>query len=245
MGIHWTLNPEFVHLSEQFGSIEQVFRISGEKLTRSPISEVVRIEHQGLRYYIKRYRQAGKGLRRWLGRPRIVSEWENLQQFATWGIPTPSIVAWGCERKFGLFVRGAMISLEIPNTVDLATLAHNQDARLQNRTWLAPVADQLARYTRKLHEHNFMHNDLKWRNILVDDHGQVFFIDCPAGRFWSRPFLWYRIVKDLACVDKVAKYCVPRSTRLRFYLKYKNHDRLQQNDKRQLRRVLKFFEGRE
>jgi hypothetical protein len=245
MGIRWTLNPEYAQLAPQFGSIEKVFSIQGERLTRSPISEVIRIEHQGQRYYIKRYWQAGKGLRRWLGRPRIVSEWENLQQFAAWDIPTPSLVAWGCERKSGLFVRGAMISLEIPDTIDLATLAHNDDSRLRDNTWLELVTNQLALYTRKLHDHHFMHNDLKWRNILVDDQGRVFFIDCPAGRFWSRPFLEYRIVKDLACIDKVAKYYVPRSARLRFYLRYKGHDRLRHEDKLQLRRVLKFFEGRE
>jgi hypothetical protein len=41
---------------------------------------------------------------------------------------------------------------------------------------------------------------------------------CPAGTFWWGPFLRYRIVKDLACLDKVAKYHLSRTQRLRFYL---------------------------
>lgn len=245
MGFAWMLHPEYRHLAEQFGDLDKVFSIDGERLTRSPISEVIRVEFGGLRYYIKRYWAAGKGLRRWLGRPRIASEWQNLQQFEAWDIPTPVIVAWGCEQRHGIFTRGAMITLEVPDTQDLAMLAHNKDSRLQNRPWLEYIGGQLALYTRTMHDNNFMHNDLKWRNILVDQQGKLFFIDCPSGAFWTRPFRSYRIVKDLACIDKVAKNNLSRTNRLRFYLKYKGHQHLQDQDKHQIRRILDFFKGRE
>jgi len=54
-----------------------------------------------------------------------------------------------------------------------------------------------------------------------------------------------RIVKDLACLDKVAKYSVSRSQRLRFYLQYRGRQRLNESDKRRIRQILNFFEGRE
>ena len=70
-------------------------------------------------------------------------------------------------------------------------------------------------------------------------------IDCPNGAFWRGPLLRYRIVKDLACLDKIGKYRLSRTQRLRFYLDYAGHDRLSAADKRRIRKVLKFFEGRE
>jgi len=70
-----------------------VFALQGERLTRDPLSEVIRVERGGVNYYVKRYVAAGKGLRRYLGRPRVKSEWQNLKRFAKWGIPTAEVVA--------------------------------------------------------------------------------------------------------------------------------------------------------
>ena len=82
-------------------------------------------------------------------------------------------------------------------------------------------------------------------NLLVDEAGQVFFIDCPTGAFWWGPFLRYRIVKDLACLDKVACKVLSRTQRLRFYLQYRGRARLNAADKKRIRRIIGFFEGRE
>ena len=79
----------------------------------------------------------------------------------------------------------------------------------------------------------------------VDPQLNVYLIDCPTGAFWWGPFLERRIVKDLACLDKVAKYHLSRTQRLRFYLRYAERDRLTAQDKARLRQVLDYFEGRE
>ena len=73
----------------------------------------------------------------------------------------------------------------------------------------------------------------------------VYVVDSPLGRRYWRPFLPRRVVKDLACLDKVAKHRLRRSQRLRFYLRYKNLERLNNPAKREIRGVLRFFEGRE
>lgn len=241
----WNLAPEYRALAADFGSLEAVFAIEGERLTKDPLSEVVRIERDGVRYYVKRYWGAGKGLRRYLGRPRVKAEWQNLKLFAGWGIPTAPIVAHGLERKAGAFVRGALITRELENTVDLAEVANRQDLRLADRAWVQIISRQLAKCTRTLHDHHFTHNDLKWRNLLVNDKAELFFIDCPTGSFWWGPLLRYRIVKDLACLDKVAKYHLSRTQRLRFYLQYRQRSRLSRGDKQRVRQILRFFEGRE
>jgi hypothetical protein len=241
----WDLNPDYAELAGDFGSLEAVFALQGRRLTKDPLSEVILIERGGVRYYVKRYWGGGKGLRRYIGRPRVKAEWQNLRHFAKWGVPTALIVACGLERQMGRFVRGALITRELDNTEDLALLANRNDPRLQDRDWVDGVSRQLAQATRTLHDHHFTHNDLKWRNLLVNDRGELFFIDCPTGSFWWGPLLRYRIIKDLACLDKVASKVLSRTQRLSFYLQYRGRERMSAADKRRIGRVVKFFEGRE
>ena len=241
----WNLDPAYADLAPDFGSLDAVFALTGEPITRDPLSDVIRVERAGVRYYVKRYHSAGKGLRRYLGRPRVKAEWQNLRLFAQWGIPTAQIVAWGLTRQAGAFVRGALITRELVGAENLWVLDYLQDPRMRDPLWINALSLQLARATRCMHMHSFAHNDLKWRNLLVNEQAELFLIDCPTGSFWWGPFLRYRIVKDLACLDKVAVRVLSRSQRLRFYLQYLGRERLEAADKQQVRRIVKFFEGRE
>lgn len=241
----WKLEASFSALADSFGDLDKVFDLQGEQITKDAISEVIRVELAGVRYYVKRYRRAGKGLRRYLSRTRVKTEWRNLKRFAKWGVATAQVVAAGQERNLGAFARGALITRELAGTEDLAALANQQDARLRDPLWVRSVSAQVAAITRHLHDHHFTHNDLKWRNLLVDQAGQVYLIDCPSGSFWWGPALRYRIIKDLACLDKVAKKQLSRSQRLRFYLQYRGRQRLDAADKQRLRKIIGFFEGRE
>jgi hypothetical protein len=110
-----------------FGDLEQVFALDGEPMAQDSLSRVLRVSVGGKRYYVKRYTGNGKnlrrrwfGLRRWLGPPRVRAEWRNLLAFRAWGIPTATLVAYGLERRFGGFLRGALVTEEIPDTMDLA-----------------------------------------------------------------------------------------------------------------------------
>jgi tRNA A-37 threonylcarbamoyl transferase component Bud32 len=241
----WKLAANYQALAADFGNLEAVFALQGARITKDAISEVIRVERDGVRYYVKRYRSAGKGLRRYLARTRVTSECRNLKRFAKWGVPTPQVVAAGLERHKGAFVRGALITRELVGTQDLAGLVNQHDPRLRCREWLRAVSQQVAELTRCLHDHHFTHNDLKWRNLLVDEAGKVFLIDCPSGSFWWGPVLSYRIIKDLACLDKVGKQQLSRTQRLRFYLQYRGRARLNDSDKKRLRKIIGFFEGRE
>jgi hypothetical protein len=254
--IDWHFNPDFRGREAErlFGNLPATFAADGEPIASDKLSRVLRVSSEGRRYYVKRYTGNGRhllhrwfGLRGLLAPQRVVREWENLQLFRQWGIPTATLVAWGLERTHGSFVRGALVTEEIPDTTDLARLAREGDARLRNRRWVAGISRQIARHTRRLHDEGFAHNDLKWRNLLVDNGPEptVYLIDCPSGGFWRGPLLRYRIVKDLACLDKVAKYHLSRTQRLRFYLDYTGHTTLSAADKRRLRKILAFFTGRE
>lgn len=250
----WHLDPHYARGESggAFASLDTVFSLSGERVTQDPESEVLRVHLDGIVYYVKRYTIGRRKLtRRWFGLrdifgpQRAVKEWRNLQRFHAWGLPTARLVAWGQERVMGRFVRAALITEELRGTVDLAKMAAVGDPRLRDRRWVAAVSAQVAACTRTMHQHRFAHNDLKWRNLLVDEQTRVHLIDCPSGCHWWWPFLAYRKIKDLACLDKVAKYQLTRTQRLRFYLDYAGKRRLDPTDKRVVKKIVHFFAGRE
>lgn len=241
---NWRLLSGFEPLAAVFGSLDGVFRLKGEHITGERLSDVIRVKHAGIRYYVKRYYVAGKGLRRFFGKPRIQSEWENLLWFSQQGIPTAPVVAYGMEKNFGLFRRGALITREIPRTRDLADIARGNDPRLSNRQWVKHVSQQVADAMRTMHARHFIHNDLKWRNLLVDDEWQLYLIDCPLGAFWHGKLFEHRVLKEFATLDRVARYKLSRSQRLRFYLQYTHKDRLDADDKAFLRKLAQRKERR-
>lgn len=233
-----------------FSSLDKAFACDGEFITASPISEVVRTSLGNRTYYVKKYWRRGKYLRRFVGRSRVRAEWENLLFFQSLGIGVPGIVAYGergASRWLNKKYRGVLITEELANTEDLASMAGSNALGSQPSCWIKSVSAQVARAVARLHEQNFFHNDLKFRNILVTktDEPEVFMIDCPTGR--KQPgVLWERYkVKDIACLDKVAKQQLSRTQRLQFFKMYRGKQKLDANDRRFLRKVVGFFDGRE
>lgn len=210
-----------------------------------PYNKVIYYHHDDKSYYIKRYHKAGNHLRRYLGRSRVRGEWENLIYFMRMGIPIPAIVAYGEKRTGGLFNKGYLITEEVENAKDLASLSKEQSSRLKDYVWVNKVIDKAAQYTKKLHQEGFVHNDLKWRNILVtlDDEPELFFFDCPIGQ---HKYHWrYRrgVIKDLANLDRLAAKYLSRAARLRFYMKYQAINQLDDKHKKILRKVQAYFTG--
>ena len=281
MSSEWQVPPPWrgTSVEDTFSDLDRVFNIKGKLITQDKLSEVVLFEmplakgkystpsqyikngkaepvsphiKEGTRFYIKRYWEAGKGLRRFIGKSRIRSEWENMLFFHRLNIPAANVVGYGEERSHYLFKRGALITEELKNTTDLAKLAQQQAPELKKASWLLPVLRQIAAIARKLHDHRFIHTDFKWRNILVTttENPQVALIDCPAGHQWPKGCLFDKVVqrgiiKDLACLDKVAKYQLSRSNRLYFFKQYTGEAQLSPKHKHQIRQILQFFEGRE
>ena len=243
----WRLLPNVdPAAAARFADLDSVFALDGEIVARDSMSLTLRVDINGRRYYAKRYAGLGKKpLRRWLATPRVQLEWQNLAHFADWGIPTARLVGYGLENGGGRFLRGALITAEIPDTIDLGWLAYSNDPRLKNRRWLDGTSRQLAAIARAMHSRRFVHGDFKWRNLLVDGTDTLYLIDCPSGGFWWPPFLEYRVVKDLACLDKLARHHLSRSRRLRFYLAYAQKQSLDAGDKRRIRSIVGFFSGRD
>ncbi len=248
--ITWTIVPEYhnTELGRQLADFDTAYDYKGEFITKSPLSQVYKIQIDSKNYYLKKYNISRKKVQRYLGQSKIQTEWQNLLWFASVGIPVAKVVAYGRETIAWVNNRGILITEELINTSDLADIADHHRHLIENRQWVAYVSRQLARATRIMHQHNFAHNDHKWRNIMVqlqEEQPQIFLIDCPSGMKWYPPFFEYRRIKDLACLDKRAKYELSRTQRLRFYKDYAQCKKLTRKDKKLIRKITRFFYNRE
>ena len=227
----WTVEPGFLGTpaGDAFSSLEKCFAAEGEEITRDTISHVVVVAVDGKRYYLKRYTARGNGIAKCIGPRKARGEWRNLLLFREMGLTVPPIVAYGKRGQ-----RGVLVTEEVPQTADLSDLAEQNAPQLKDPAWIMPVIEQVAEGTRRMHRRGFAHNDLKWRNLLVTMQGEpkVYFIDCPSGRTWCGPFLEYRIVKDLACLDKVARYHLTEEQRMHFYHVYSGKQALDEEDRK-------------
>lgn len=245
----WWVCPKLAASEEGhfFRGLDQVFSLQGEVLSEGKLNRMSRVKVAGRSYYVKLYFQGGKRLRRWLGKSRLHSERKNLLYFRQWQLPCPEVLAYGVQKTGPFFIKGAIVTEEIPDSMDLVQWTQNNVSQFDDQQWLDCISKQLAAITRCLHQKNFAHGDLKWRNILVTtkEKPEIFLIDCPGGDFWYWPFLQYRIVKDLACLDKEARKVLSKTQRLRFFLDYCKQKKLTPKTKKQLSKVLSFFAGRE
>jgi len=230
-----------------FGTLDAALANPGKLINESRLSRLRRVQAGESRYYVKRYAYPGRYLRRFVGRSRARAEWQNQRLFSIFGIPTARVVAFGESRRPLGAYRGVIVTQEVPDTTDLWTLSKKQPAKLQEVAWLHRVIDRLAGHVRSMHERHFIHFDLKWRNILVDfsNTPEVYIIDCPLGRRLYGPLFRRGVIKDLACLDQAAKSNLSRTQRLRFFRRYHDTKRLASAQRRQVRRILRFFEGRE
>ncbi len=229
------------HDDEQdiFAQPHTCINLEGEEVTSDRMSRVSRVKTETGVYYIKQYWDGGKQLRRFIGRSRIQGEWENLEYFAAHGIRTPRLIAYGRDTRAG----GVLITAEVENSSDLATIARQEPERFTHRRWTLAVMRQVADYTQRLHADNFVHWDLKWRNILVqgDVEPKVYFFDCPLGRRWYGGLQRRGAIKDLGCLDSVARLVLTRTQRLRFLLLYRREKRLTPATKRQIHQIDMFL----
>ncbi|MHA7841035.1 MAG: lipopolysaccharide kinase InaA family protein [Gammaproteobacteria bacterium] len=215
--------------------LRDVQQIEGTLVSQDSISWVKQCHLHGETFYVKYYKKAGKGLRRWFGRSRIRGEWENLQYFARLGIPIPPIIAYGEYRVWRYFHGGFLVTQAIPNTCNLQQFFEDGTYKAYDRSTLRRLIKIIAQYTKQLHNQRFIHKDLKWRNILISltDEPSIYFIDCPlGGKQWQQK---RGQRKDLAHLDKLARQFLAKKDRVYFYYCYKNVTHLSLSDKSTLR----------
>ncbi len=245
----WCFNKTYrdTVLADFFSNFSTTFQIEGDVIADNKMNRVCKVDIDGESYYVKSYYKSGRKLHKYMGTSRVRREYNNLSLFKKLGIAVPEVIAFGQGPRCGKHRPGVLVTKGVNNSVDLASLAEQRAEQLQDPHWVRKVMAQVADYTYRLHQAKFIHNDLKWRNILVtlDAEPKVYFIDCPSGkRRWG--LLFNRgVKKDLACLDKVAKYVLSKTMRLAFYKQYQHIKRLRAEDKATIKYITAFFAGRE
>lgn len=231
-----------------FSSMESVFELKGEIISKSSQSEIFSYDINGKEYFVKRYFRS-KRFGSWLGFSRFRVETKNQLWFNSIGINAARVVVYGEEYFLGKTIRGILITEGIGDVTDLAVIAKNTPEKFENTMWRNTVISQLANIVAKLHYEWFCHNDLHWRNILIQETAEdsipkIFLIDCPSGKqlFW--PLLHRRQLKDLVSLDKLAPNYLTRTQRLRFFMEYRNISTLSNSDKRMIKELLDYKELR-
>jgi tRNA A-37 threonylcarbamoyl transferase component Bud32 len=237
---------EVAGLLKDFDAVEALIKNVPGYYPRTT-SKAYRVVLGGLVLFVKYYQAEQDGIRfSRVIRSKPSRERNNLKLFRKLAVPTLQPVAVGVKRRWGVFQTGYLATLDEPDTVELSTLARTLPERLSDRSFFAELASKLADGVRRLHRHNFFHNDLNWRNVLIrqEPELEVMIFDSPIGRRWHPPLREHRLVKDLAALDRLACVHLSRTRRLRFYLNYAERESLTVADKKRLVRVMARSTGR-
>lgn len=249
-----TIVPDWKELltSRGIGNVEGAYQIRfGRIMARSNSSEVRQLDFGSesdlntfflKKYWVNKSSQLWKGMFRGtlLGRSKVRREFNNLNQLRELGLDAPEPVAFGEERYAGWLLRSFLVSRGIADAVPLDTLIRDRFAALPRQESIdvrRTLIENLALSTRRLHQIRFVHHDLFWRNILVSGQNlkQFFLIDAHKGRRWLPGWNNRNRAKDLAALDSPATAYFRQTERLRFFLLYRGHRRIEEQDKKLIR----------
>ena len=178
--------------------------------------------------YVKIYGNKQHPFQRLFRTGRSRTEVRNLLFFKSLGISTPEVLAWGERRNaLGRLVEEFIITRAEENSLQLDEFVkkHCPDSNdPQQGATRIRIVRQLGEWTRRMHAHHFIHEDLKWRNILArhgEAEAELFWIDCPKGTF-HRPGINFerKKLKDCATLDKLARFICTKEERSVFLQAY-------------------------
>jgi hypothetical protein len=180
-------------------------------------------------------------------------EFENYAVFQRLNIASAQRIACGEQRDgLGRLKRAFIVTRAVPDSMTLLEFMpkHGSDrANAESKKMRKTIINQLARMTRQIHEVNFFHNDLFWRNILVQSisgaEPKLWWIDCPRGKFSGVAFFHrHRRLKDLAALDKSAEEHFSPRERVQFMKIYMGQMRLNAEARRLIQDVIAYRKKR-
>jgi tRNA A-37 threonylcarbamoyl transferase component Bud32 len=195
--------------------------------------------------YLKRYEPEYLSLQRWLLRllhcpgydDEAAREWQMLHALRAHGFNTPTPIAVGQSKGFGIVTRSFVMTADIDGgqAADVFWRTHNRSCR---RALIAALAS----LTRQFHTAGFIHKDYYLPHVFVverDGNLNPFLIDLQRvmgpAQFRHR---W--IIKDIGALAFSAERAgISHTDMLRFYQKYSRVSRLKADDKKLIRIIWK------
>lgn len=186
--------------------------------------------------FFKEYRFKRPDWRFALRASKARREFVNAGWMRSIGLPAAEPLLAGEERdRLGRLTRAFILTRAIEGAVSLDRFAARSSgqARAGSARDRRAIITQLAGHLATMHHHRFAHNDLHWRNVLIERAGneaagedqppRVWFIDCPRGRRLNWSFFAARkFIKDFATLHRTARsLCSPREA-VRFVRTYRD-----------------------
>jgi len=176
-----------------------------------------------------------RGSQRFLSRwrtSRVRRAWEIGHAFLRRGLPTPKPLLFLVEQGADLD-RQYLVTEAVPQSQTLAQFSRTvwpTLTSLEQRAWISPVSQRLARLVRRMHDCRYDHRDLKFENLLVANEPasvrstretSLWFLDLDAVHRWT-VLLRARRVQNLSRVNVSATHllAVGLTDRLRFLRSY-------------------------
>jgi len=199
----------------------------GEQVAGSATACCFRVPTGAGTIYFKRHvPPLRKQLAFWLRPARTTVEAYAAGRLHTLGIPTARVIAWGERRRLGMLLSSFIVTLEVPDSMDLERFALSRWRRLpaaERRAVYDVLSSQLVRQLQRAHVRHFFHQDLKWRNILVQETGagalKLCWIDAPRARV-RRLRRRRGVILDLSGLSRLAVSLTSPYDRMRFIVRY-------------------------
>ena len=181
--------------------------------------------------YFKRYvYKKNHWLEFWMRSGKAGVEVFAYQQLAKLGIPTLDPVAYGEYRRFGMLLGTFIVTVEVPDAVELRTFAVDSWYLMpepQRSEVYREITRKLVKQLRSAHAASFFHHDLKWRNILIQKNESGYtpvWIDAPRADI-KRLRRKRGIMVDLSGLARMAVSMLSVYARMRFICQYLGRER--------------------
>ena len=249
MTSNWQLNPDAIDPADRdsFESMELLLQGPSTRVTsdaRSGVSLLALRQN----YYVKVFSGTGNRLQYLLGIGRYQRELANLHYFASVGLATPTVAAYGHRTLLGVLQQAALVTREVPASTTLKQLFEEAKFYKHGVAGARRILDELAQATHTLHARGFYHGDLKARNILVRHEAggpKLFFFDCPRGHHPPRWRLRHCIVRELAHLHHdLERGGVRKVDMLYLFKRYRGCDKLGEQDKALALEALAYYSRR-
>jgi tRNA A-37 threonylcarbamoyl transferase component Bud32 len=170
-----------------------------------------------------------------LNRPTFEREYKNISQFKKMGIPTLDLIYFGIKKvneKYQCIL--ATKELDDYQSVELLSLP------LLKKEIRRIILDSIAEAMRKMHMHGYQHGSLYPKHIFVKylphQEAETCFIDLEKTR--KRFFKKATSINDLSTLNRHLNH-VSRTDRLRFFLIYRQEEKLSRESKKMLKTILR------
>jgi hypothetical protein len=198
--------------------------------------------------YLKRYNYPPKvgQIVNWISHRRRAAtadyDWLASEELDRAGVWTAQIIAYGAQWHRGFEKRSFVLIREITEAKPLEEelpLCFRKSNVGQSQRLRQRFVKNIADFIRRFHDTGYRHRDLYLSHVFYDRHGEFHLIDLQRV---FKPLLFNKrfLIKDLAQLyfSCPAEY-IFQTDRLRFYLRYRNQQKITDKDKIFINRLLR------